>query len=302
MNKKSKGYILSIVLTILAVSLVGHELKSNGVNVNIFNKKHRFIPVQETKVEENSTTNMELSKEEEDALKTNPIGKKVKNNVNYPDKEKIQFKMFNAVDNFKTCTGKFIEETTAGNRGMECSFAVDVENKSSSSVVIDEGKKSITLIYHDNKRKVFDDNNKTYREFEEEQYKGSPTIVRPLTLFLHSDRMREDIDYLGTSNSIICADAVPTYLFIYEDWNYTESTFLGRNVYKLEGIINQHLSEIFEGKFSLIMDKETGIILQFLSFDGNGKVKDKLECTELKVNAPIDEKLYNKSTTGYVKK
>ena len=39
MNKKSKGYIIAIVLTIIAVSLVVYEIKSNRVNLSIFNKE-----------------------------------------------------------------------------------------------------------------------------------------------------------------------------------------------------------------------------------------------------------------------
>ncbi|WP_152513302.1 hypothetical protein [Clostridium sp. BL8] len=73
-------------------------------------------------------------------------------------------------------------------------------------------------------------------------------------------------------------------------------------MYKLEGIIDRAFTEHNQGKFSLMMDKETGIILQFLSFDDNGNVKSKYECTKLEVNTPIDESVYNKDTSGYVRK
>jgi len=174
--------------------------------------------------------------------------------------------MINAVDNFKTCKGEFIEEGSMGNSRMKCTFAVDTENKASVSVEESEGKEPVTLIYHDDKRKVFDDNDKTYREFEEIQNKRKSTIVRPIRLYLKPDLNRTDHGYLGLSNYIISADAIPAYLFIYEDWDYTESTFLERDVYKLEGVIDPGLSNMAQGKFSLFMDKETGIILQFLSY------------------------------------
>lgn len=303
MNKKSKGYILVIVLTIIAVSLVVYEIKSNGVNLNIFNKKEEVITWQEEKTEENNTNKeVKLSQEEEAMLKEDPIGEKIKKSFNYSDKEEIHYKMLNAVDNFKTCKGEFFEERSSGNSRMKCTFAVDTENKTSVSVDDSEGKEPLTLIYHDDKRKVFDDNDKIYREFEEIQNKRKPTIVRPLRLYLKSDLSRTDLGYLGISQYIISSSSLPYTLFIYEDWDYTESTFLQRDVYKLEGVIDPALSNMEQGKFSLIMDKETGIILQFLSFDDNGNVKHKLECTSLEVNIPIDESVYNKDVSEYTKK
>lgn len=305
MDKKSRGYIVAIVLTILAVSLIVYEVKLKGANANVSNsnkKKEVTIVQKENLKEDNLNKEIRLSKQEEDALKGEPIGERVKNNLKYSDKEEIHFKMINAVDNFKTCKGEFMEEGTIQNSRMKSTFAVDVENKSSVSVIAEEGKKPITLIYHNDKRKVFDDNDKSYREFEERQFRGKPTIVRPIRLFIEPSLKREDIGYLGVSSNIICAEVVPTYLFIYEDWNYTDSTFLGRDVYKLNGVIDPNLSSNMQGKFSLFMDKETGIILQFLLLDDNGKIKEKLECTKLEVNTPIDESSYNKNTSGYVKK
>jgi len=303
MNKKSKGYILAIVLTIVAVSLVVYEIKSNRFNLNIFNKKEEVITWEEEKAEGNNTNKkIKLSQEEEEMIKSSPSGEKIKNSLNYPDKEEIHFKMINAVDNFKTCKGEFIEERAIDNSRMKCTFAVDTENKTSVNVDDTEGKEPITLIYHDDKRKVFDDNDKSYREFEEKQSEKKPTIVRPIRLFLKPELNRTDLGYLGISHYIICADSLTSYLSFYEDWDYTESTFLGRDVYKLEGVIDPALSNMMQGKFSLIMDKETGIVLQFLSFDENGDVKYKLECTNLEVNTPIDESVYNKDTSGYVKK
>ncbi|MFX0548268.1 hypothetical protein ACOAKC_02925 [Hathewaya histolytica] len=302
MNKKSKGYILVIVLTIVAVSLIVYEFKLSGVNLSVFNKKKAVIVAQGKEPEKNNT-NMEIKlSDKEELLKVNPIGKKIKNNLNNPDKEKIHFKMINAVDNFRTCKGELIEASSIDNLNKKYTFAVDVENKSSVSVIKESGKKTVTLIYHDDKRKVFDDKDKSYREFEEKQEKEKPTIVRPLELYLNRELRRTDIGYLGLSGNIICAEVFSEYLFVYEDWNYTETTFLGRNVYKLEGVIDPHLSDNLKGKFSLLMDKETGIVLQFLSFDDNGKIKDKLEVSKLEVNTPIDKSLYNKSTSGYTKK
>lgn len=306
MNKKSKGYILAIILTMLAISLVVYEIKKNGINFNIFNIEDGVITKQEEKTEgskeDNVNNEIKLSQTEEQMLKVNPLGEKVKNNLKYPEKEEIHFKLLNAVDNFKTCKGEFIEEIASQNARMKCSFIVDAENSTSVTVYDTEEKKPITLIYHDEKRKVFDDNDNTYKEFEEIKYKGKPTIVRPFRLFVNSELNRADINYLGASRYIICSDSITQYLFIYEDWNYEESTFLGRGVYKLEGVIDQALTTMNKGKFSLIMDKETGVMLQFLSFDDNGNVKYKLECTKFEINTPIEENIYIKDTSGYVKK
>lgn len=305
MNKKSKGYVLAIVLTIIAISLGAYELEKSGVKLNIFNKNEEIIVQQAEEIkEENVNPNREikLSKSDEEALKANPMGEKVKKNFNYPEKEKIHLKIYNAADNFKTCKGEFIEERAVDNSNMKCSFIVDTENKASITVDDAAGKKPVTLIYHNDKRKVFDDNDKIYREFEEIQPKRKSAISNSLDLFLHPDHARSDLGYLGISKFIISADSIAWGLHFYEDWNYTESTFLGRDAYKLEGVIDGALTKHNQGKFSLMMDKETGIILQFLSFDDNGGIKDKIECTKLELNTPIDESVYSKDTSGYAKK
>ena len=317
MNNKSKGYILAIALTIIAVSLVGYKLKSSGVNFSIFDKKHEEtwgseVPPNNgsekdgTSEVENSTNNKSneivFSKDEEQMLNSLPICDKIRNSFNYPDKEEIHNKLFNAVDNFNSCKGEFIEEKPTSNTLTKGTFIIDTENK--TSVILDDtkGREPVTLIYHDNKRKVFDDNDKSYREFDEVIPKGNHSTVRPLKLFLNPEFNRDDLSYLGIGRYIICSDAVLTYLFIYEDWDYTEITFLERESYKLEGVIDASLTSMYNGPFSLIMDKETGIILQYLSFDENGNVKYKLECTSLDINTPIDESVYNKDSSGYTKK
>ncbi len=318
MNNKSKGYILGVVLTIIAASLVTYKLKANGVSLSIFDKKQEQLTWGEeipgisdentskdegSKLEENNNTTNEvqLSESEERMLNSVPIGDKIRNSFNYPEKEKIHAKLFNAVDNFKTCKGEFIQEVP-NNTITTGTFIVDTENK--TSVVIDDtkGRLPITLIYHDNKRKVYDDNDKSYREFDEVIPKGNHTTVRPLKLYLNPELNRDDLAYLGVSRYIICADAIPTYLFIYEDWDYEETTFLEREAYKLEGTIDPSFTNTCKGQFSLIMDKETGIVLQYLSFDENGSVKYKLDCTSLEINVPIDESAYIKDPSEYVKK
>lgn len=302
MNKKSKKYIGIIIVTVIAVSLVMYEVKSKNGNSDILVNKEDVLTWEEEKNLNTDKDNVELSELEESTLESNPIGEKIRNSFNYPDKEDIHFKMFNAVDNFNTVTGTFFEESTMDNNRMESTFAVDTKNKTSVTTDKTEGREPITLIYYDDKRMVYDDNDKSYREFEEKQSMDKPILARPIRLFLNPELKREDVGYLGVSHFIISSESIPNMLFIYEDWDYTDSEFLGRDVYKLEGKIDAALSSMCEGKFSLLMDKETGIVLQFLCFDENGEVKYKIECTELQVNTDIDESIYNKDTYGYVKK
>lgn len=318
MNNKSKGYILGVVLTIIATSLVTHKLKDNGVSLSIFDEKQEQLTWGEetpgtseentsrdegNKPEENNNTTNEvqLLESEERMLNSVPIGDKIRKSFNYPEKEKIHAKVINAVDNFKTCKGEFIQEIPNNNL-TKGTFIVDTENKTSVGIDDTKGRAPITLIYHDNKRKVYDDNDKSYREFDEVIPKGNHTTVRPLKLYLNPELNRKDLAYLGISNYIICADAIQMYLFSYEDWDYEETTFLEREAYKLEGTIDPSFTNMCKGQFSLIMDKETGIVLQFLSFDENGSVKYKLECTRLEINVPIEDSVYIKDSAEHVKK
>ncbi|EQB86317.1 hypothetical protein J2Z44_002500 [Clostridium punense] len=130
MNKKSKNYILAIVLTIVAISLGLYKAEKSGVKLNVFNKSKEVAIEQETNSEESNTSGeSKLSKEDEAKLDIIPNGEKVRKNFNYPEKEEIHSKMINAVDNFKTCKGEFIEERAKGNYSMKASFIVDTEKK-----------------------------------------------------------------------------------------------------------------------------------------------------------------------------
>lgn len=319
MNKflpKKKSFIKYASVATIAIVMATGALNASKFIFGEHIKGSNVAPASPTPqvVEENKDYNknyelrekniedLELSDMERERLEEHPLGAKVKNNFKYPDKEELHFKLYNAVDNFKTAKGEFIDEWPNLTASMKGSFIVDVENKASVSVDETEGKKPITEIYHNDKRKTYDDNNKIYREFDEVQHKGKNMIVRPIRIFLQPALTRSDTGYLGVSKFIISNEAIPTYLAAYEDWDYTESTFLGRAVYKLEGVIDRSMTERSYGKFSLIMDKETGIMLKFLSFDDKGNIKHKVECTKLELNTPIDEGVYNKDTSGYVKK
>ncbi|EQB86315.1 hypothetical protein M918_15365 [Clostridium sp. BL8] len=135
MNRKSKNYILAIVLTIVAISLGLYVAEKSGVKLNIFNKNKEVVIEEEIKLEESNTDGeTKLSKEAEAKLKAIPEGEKIRKNFNYPEKEEIHFKMLNAMDNFKTCKGEFIEERAKDDYKMKVSFVVDTENKASMSI------------------------------------------------------------------------------------------------------------------------------------------------------------------------
>lgn len=299
MRKKRKISASVIIFTIIALLLLGLEFKLKYQNTD--NEKEDVISWEEEKKLNERNIDEVLSDDDKKFLEQTILGEDIKQNFNYPDKEEIHYKIINSIDNFKTASGEFVCESPKVGSYSKFEFWVDTENKKSKSIEAADSKKPITLIYNNDKKNVFDDNDNTFREFEKSLYNEKPILVRPIRLFLNAELMRADTDILGVSNYIISPDIYGN-LFIYKDWDYVESKFLGRDAYKLDGIIDERLSTQNKGKFTLFVDKETGIILQFLAFDENEQVKYKIECTKLTINEIIDSGIFLKDQSGYIKK
>lgn len=296
MNKKSKNIIIILIFTIILISLVFYELKIRGFNSLI----HKNSITNKFAIKSKNKNSVSFDNEEDEKeLKQSPLYPKLKNNYKYPEKEKIHSKLINCINNFKTCKGEFISISSLDNSCETTKFAIDNENHSAIYIRTEKNKKPITVIYHNNKKQEFDDNKKTYRKFKYDSLKDNrQTSIKPMQLYLHGS------SYNPPEYSIldIIGGDIPGFLFAYEDWNFKDTKFLNRNAYKITGTINNILSESDSGKFSLIADKETGIILEYISFGNSNKVKSKIQCTNIEINCPINENIYNKSTSNYIKK
>lgn len=93
-------------------------------------------------------------------------------------------------------------------------------------------------------------------------------------------------------------------LIRYKDWNYKETKYLGLDCYKIEGTINIEMpvstSEDLRGKFEMVVEKNTGIMLKFLSFH-EGMIQYSITTEWIQINKGLKENAFQKESANYEK-
>ncbi|MFQ6338421.1 anti-sigma factor [Bacillus sp. AF62] len=229
----------------------------------------------------------------------------IKSNVHYPDKEKIHQKMLDSIDYFKNISGQFEEYSSSSRIATTYKYAIDTEKQRGISSKEDKLAKKRTIIYKEGKKKEFDDEKYTYKETKwnpkernNELLKLNPTerLVRK-----SSEKKRYDDEYVGLAKYSIQSEFADL-LIRYKDWNYKETKYLGLDCYKIEGVINIEMpvstSEDLRGKFEMVVEKNTGIMLKFLSFQ-EGLIQYSVTTEWIQIDKGLKESMFQKDSAKY---
>jgi hypothetical protein len=228
------------------------------------------------------------------------LKKEQEQTVAFPEKEKLLFKILDSIDYLTNAEGEYVVFDKEMNETTNYKYAFDVEKKKSLITIITNNTPERTTIdsVDDRIRLGFDEINKTYQEFElvistpNEEYKELSATER----ILRNDR---------TDNNWILGQIVSTeylsHLSVYENWEFEEVTFLGLPSYKITGIIDSQLSEDLSGNFEMVFDKNTGLLLDFRSFNENNEVKFSLSTESIKINEGLNENTFEKDLSAYEK-
>ncbi|CJD53343.1 Uncharacterised protein [Streptococcus pneumoniae] len=231
----------------------------------------------------------------------------IKSNVHYPDKEKIHQKMLDSIDYFKNISGQFEEYSSSSRIATTYKYAIDTEKQRGISSKEDKLAKKRTIIYNEGKKKEFDDEKYTYKETKwnpkernNELLKLNPTerLVRK-----SDEKKRYDDEYVGLAKYSIQSEFADL-LIRYKDWNYKETKYLGLDCYKIEGVINIEMpvstSEDLRGKFEMVVEKNTGIMLKFLSFQ-EGLIQYSVTTEWIQIDKGLKESMFQKDSAKYEK-
>ncbi|ANC20569.1 ECF-type sigma factor negative effector [Bacillus cereus] len=231
----------------------------------------------------------------------------IKSNVHYPDKEKIHQKMLDSIDYFKNISGQFEEYSSSSRIATTYKYAIDTEKQRGISSKEDKLAKKRTIIYNEGKKKEFDDEKYTYKEKKwnpkernNELLKLNPTerLVRK-----SDEKKRYDDEYVGLAKYSIQSEFADL-LIRYKDWNYKETKYLGLDCYKIEGVINIEMpvstSEDLRGKFEMVVEKNTGIMLKFLSFQ-EGLIQYSVTTEWIQIDKGLKESMFQKDSAKYEK-
>lgn len=231
----------------------------------------------------------------------------IKLNVNYPEKEKIHQKMLDSIDYFKDVTGQFEEYSSSSRLITTYKYAIDTKNQRGISSKEARQSKKMTVLYNKGNKQEFNDKDYTYKEVS---WKPEPKNKDLLQLTpterafnKMGEKKRYDDEYVGFAKYSIQSEFADL-LIRYKDWNFKEIKYLGLNCYKIEGVINIEMplstSEDLRGKFEMIVEKNTGIMLNFLSFH-NGMIRYSITTEKIQIDKGIDENIFQKDVSSYEK-
>lgn len=233
-----------------------------------------------------------------------PFDGKLSNNSQYDEKEKIHLKILDSIDHFQTAEGEFEEFNKENNSTSTVQYVVDTKNKRGISTIKESGFKEQTVIFKDNKKLTFNDNDNTYREFLWKPLSKDEKLAElsPTKRFLGKtgNANRIDNEFLGYSAQSLNSGHA-SLLLMYEDWDVTEEKLLNFDVYKLVGNVDEKLSGDLQGKFEMSIEKNSGIVLDFRSFDEGGNVKYYLTTKRINIDSDISEESFEKDISKYKK-
>lgn len=240
-------------------------------------------------------------------------------------KENIFNNLLNNIDYYDAVEGEFTTTLWADEDGEPAtvSYVTDI-NTQQSYQKLDEEQSSGEVYVTDGKKYTFDNLARTYSV----EYIGGNNIEREKQvqdIFLVADRA-SSLSQNSNESRVGVKDGVPIYYYrndltnadfakvsIFpqtltfglltdmDNWDIVDVTnYLDRDAIVIEGTISDPIySEKINAKdFRLIVDSETGIILEFTGYDSEGNETESIETTN--INIIKDSTMQRGSLTGFI--
>ncbi|WP_242221346.1 M56 family metallopeptidase [Bacillus cereus group sp. BfR-BA-01380] len=223
-------------------------------------------------------------------------------------KEEILTKMLNTVDNFETAKGEFkVHQATVPGDGV-INYELSLHNKagghSKTTRVDNEIEKVTSLYYNDGIMwKVVEDTGMYIElKYPEEERSKPLKIENAFLINSEGDNVtvnRERPPIGEAMSSLFPYEIASNYTRNLNTWEIEKQNeqLLGHNTLVIKGNINKRINK----SFRFWVDKDTGILVKYETYDAAGKVADYLYSTSLEINVPIDSKRFTPDLTGYKK-
>ena len=245
-----------------------------------------LVEEHEAKLEETEKIIQEERKEKEDGAVT---------------KDELVLLIFSSTLHFDTAEGEYILMNPLDENEAEVSFALDMVGE--QGMIKREGDTvNYTLFFSaDPQEKVsLDEQEKTYRRliWKEDLEKDQEQVTDTAELFstggMGADpRIKENFS-LG---DMINSDFVQSMKY-YEQWEMEETTYLDMESYEIQG----NDSYYYEGDtFEMIVEKNTGIVLDYTVFDENDNEIMSLTTSSIRIDQGIDQETFTPDLTDYEK-
>ncbi|WP_312476767.1 sigma-E factor regulatory protein RseB domain-containing protein [Neobacillus sp.] len=270
-----------------------------GTQLNLFNGPEAQ-QANEQKENKQESLNKPLNQ------KTAYIPPKQEEKYDEMTKEEILTKMINTVDYFETARGeyKIHYSFNPGYEIVEYAISLKHEPGGYGKRTLDTGEISSQEFYKDGILWSLNESSKTYMEsrvLEGSQQRGTTLTLdqafstafdgKPLTN--HRERPP-----FGTANETLFPyEIASNYTRDLSKWEIEKQNeeLLGHNTLVIKGTKNHRDFQ----SFRFWVDKDTGILVKYETYNANGDIVDYLHPTKLEVNVPIDSKKFTPNLEGY---
>lgn len=220
-------------------------------------------------------------------------------------KEEILTKMLNTVDHFETAKGEFKIHQANDMGDRVINYELSLNNKaggySKTTCVENEIEKVVSHYYNNGTMWDIIENTGMYREqrYLQEEKRSKPLKIE--NAFSVNSEGDNETDYrerpiIGEAmSSLFPYEIASNYTRNLNTWEIEKQNekLLGHNTLVIKGDSNK--------SFRFWVDKDTGILVKYETYDTAGKVADYLYPTSLEINVPIDGKKFTPNLEGYQK-
>jgi outer membrane lipoprotein-sorting protein len=273
-----------------------------GTQLNVFNEL-------ETKQANELKENIQEPTTKPSNEKTVYLPPKLEENYDEMTKEEILTKMINTVDNFETATGQFKVHYGHSSGYSLVEYAISLGNKSGGfgkRSNIENGKEEVTFEYYtEGTAWALSEQTKTYMElkYAEDVNPGTPLKIEDaFSVNSEGDNVTNyrERPPIGIANETLFPyEIASNYTRDLSKWEIEKQNeeLLGHNTLVIKGTKNHRDFQ----SFRFWVDKDTGILVKYETYNANGDIVDYLHPTKLEVNVPIDIKTFTPNLEGYEK-
>ncbi|WP_226537491.1 hypothetical protein [Fictibacillus halophilus] len=226
-------------------------------------------------------------------------------------KEEVLTKMINTIDYFETAKGSFEEYTYNNMRTVEYQLNMKKPIGGFSKIVhVQNGKKNsnVEITYYDKSTiwSIFKENN-SYRKIGYSPTATCCTLKIEDAFSTESDgtdmTSYRDRPPIGMAqNSLFPYEIASNYTRDLERWEIEkqDEMVLGHNTVVLKGYVDSYASEKHSSEtFRFWVDKDTGILVKYETYNKNDEVVNYLHPKELLINIPVEVSKLKPDMTKY---
>lgn len=264
------------IIAFLLYQLEVFQVKEKGSD----NEKDIIEVFNEKKEETEKVIESEKTEENKDSINKDELVAMIMDSTLYFDNIQGEYTIFDSSMNMLT----------------EVTYAADMVSLKGMYYKKNNSVEFTSMSYGDTKKNtIIDEMAKTYRTIgwlgENQEDVDSYSTLDRLYRGLSKDPAAENIIMIDVVNSHFVQG-----LKNYTDWEFEEITFLEMPSYLIQGIDSNYTDG---DKFEMVVEKSTGVVLDYQLFDKNSEVMFTINTKSIHIDKGIDGSEFEWDSTGY---